>query len=66
MFGMTNFIARLGGVFAPMVIEYMRTSYMGVLGGASLLSCLISLLLRETKNQDLQDNLDADPTETLE
>lgn len=49
-----------------MVIEYMRKSYMGVLGGASLLSCVISLSLRETQGQDLQDNLEADQTETLE
>ena len=62
VFGLTNFIARLGGVFAPMVIEYMRTSYMGVLGGASLHSCIISLSLRETKDQNLQDNLESDPT----
>lgn len=55
VFGMTNFVARLGGVVAPLIDEYLRGSYMLVFGATSLFSCLISLTLRETKGLELQD-----------
>ena len=59
VFGITNLIARLGGVVAPLLDEFMRSSYMLIFGIVSLVSCGITLLLRETKGAELLDTLES-------
>ena len=46
VFGITNFIARIGGVISPFVNEYMRDTFMIALGVAACISGLISIFLR--------------------
>ena len=60
VFGITNFIARIGGVISPLVNEFMRNSFMIVLGIASCISGFASMFLRETKGKVLMDSLEAD------
>ena len=60
VFGITNFVARIGGVISPLVNEFMRSSFMIVLGIAGCVSGFLSMFLRETKGKVLMDSLEAD------
>ena len=60
VFGITNFVARIGGVISPLVNEFMRNSFMIVLGIAGCISGVASMFLRETKGKVLMDSLEVD------
>lgn len=58
VFGITNFVARIGGILAPLIDYEMQNSFMFVFMVSSLVSVVISFFLTETKGKEIADTLD--------
>lgn len=58
VFGMTNFVARIGGILAPLIDYEMQNSFMFVFTVSSFVSVVISFFLSETKGKEIPDTLD--------
>ena len=55
MFGVANMLGRMGGLLAPMVIEFEKGYFLPVFAVATLLSIIGSTFLKETKGMELSD-----------
>ena len=58
MFGIVNFFARIGGIIVPYVNETAKSSYMLIFAILSFVASTLCLLLPETKDTALHDNLE--------
>lgn len=57
IFGISNAIARFGGLGAPLISSYIY-HFMLILGSMSLLSFLAALILRETLGRKMEDSVE--------
>lgn len=58
MFGVSNMMARVGGMLAPLLDGATKGSFMYIFGGLGLVSSLLSFLLKETKGKVMADTVE--------
>lgn len=66
-FGITNFIGRMGGIFAPLVDETQKDYFMLIFAIACGIGTILTFCLRETRGKRLKDTLEEmDTKRTIE
>ena len=58
VFGITNIIARVGGILAPLVSAATKSGFMYIFGALGITAGILSFLLRETKGKLMADRPD--------
>lgn len=59
-FGIINMVGRLGGLLAPLAMEWLPTGgvMMGLVAGANLVLVLLGVNVEETRGKALEDRLE--------
>lgn len=61
-FGFSNVFGRIGGIIAPVISSIIPLWFMLLFGVISLVCCIISFFLNETRGMELEDHIDKAPS----
>ncbi len=59
-FAICNVFGRVGGIVAPLISAALPKWFMLLFGSLSLMCCVVSIFLKETKGAEIQDNVHED------